>query len=40
MPQAAAAAVDYVGRALRQGYRPGRGEVRVLDHLGAAEPQA
>ncbi|WP_298577956.1 bifunctional hydroxymethylpyrimidine kinase/phosphomethylpyrimidine kinase [uncultured Luteimonas sp.] len=41
VPQAAAAAVDYVGRALRQGYRPGRGEVRVLDHLGAAEqPQA
>ena len=38
--QATAAAVDYVGRALRQGYRPGRGEVRVLDHLGAAQPAA
>ncbi|TWT23096.1 bifunctional hydroxymethylpyrimidine kinase/phosphomethylpyrimidine kinase [Luteimonas marina] len=36
MAQAVAAAVDYVGRALRQGYRPGRGEVRVLDHFGAA----
>ena len=36
--EATAAAVAYVGRALRQGYRPGRGEVRVLDHLGAAEP--
>ncbi|MGJ4729186.1 bifunctional hydroxymethylpyrimidine kinase/phosphomethylpyrimidine kinase [Luteimonas sp. SDU101] len=39
VPQATAAAVAYVGRALRQGYRPGRGEVRVLDHLGAAQPQ-
>ena len=38
--QATAAAVAYVGRALRQGYRPGRGDVRVLDHLGAVEPQA
>lgn len=38
--QATAEAVAYVGRALRQGYRPGRGEVRVLDHLGAREPQA
>jgi len=36
MAQATAAAVDYVGRALRLGYRPGRGEVRVLDHFGAA----
>ena len=35
MPQAVAAAVDYVGRALRQGCRPGRGDVRVLDHFGA-----
>ena len=38
--QATGAAVDYVGRALRQGYRPGRGEVRVLDHIGARGPQA
>jgi len=38
--QATAAAVAYVGRALRQGYRPGRGEVRVLDHLGAVDPDA
>jgi hypothetical protein len=36
MPLAVAAAVDYVGRALRLGYRPGRGEVRVLGHLAAA----
>ncbi|MGY1521553.1 bifunctional hydroxymethylpyrimidine kinase/phosphomethylpyrimidine kinase [Luteimonas sp. A482] len=38
--QATAAAVAYVGRALRQGYRPGRGDVYVLDHLGAVEPGA
>ncbi|WP_202840353.1 bifunctional hydroxymethylpyrimidine kinase/phosphomethylpyrimidine kinase [Luteimonas saliphila] len=36
MAQAAAAAVAYVGRALRQGYRPGRGKAHVLDHFGAA----
>ncbi len=36
MARAVAAAVDYVGRALRQGIRPGRGEVLVLDHIGAA----
>ena len=30
------AASDYVERALRLGYRPGRGEVVVLDHFGAA----
>jgi hydroxymethylpyrimidine/phosphomethylpyrimidine kinase len=36
-PRAAcAAAADYVARALRGGYRPGLGAVRVLDHLGAA----
>jgi hydroxymethylpyrimidine/phosphomethylpyrimidine kinase len=35
-PRAAcAAATDYVARALRSGYRPGRGEVAVLDHYGA-----
>ncbi|MDH5833904.1 bifunctional hydroxymethylpyrimidine kinase/phosphomethylpyrimidine kinase [Luteimonas kalidii] len=36
MAQAAAEAIEYVGHALRLGYRPGRGEVRVLDHIGAA----
>ena len=34
--QAVALAVGYVGRALRGGYRPGRGDVLVLDHLAAA----
>ncbi len=36
LDQACAAAADYVHRALRQGYRPGRGEVLVLDHFGAS----
>ncbi|RDZ28875.1 bifunctional hydroxymethylpyrimidine kinase/phosphomethylpyrimidine kinase [Lysobacter silvisoli] len=31
-----AAATDYVHAALRGGYRPGRGDVVVLDHFGAA----
>ncbi len=31
------AAADYVHAALRRGYRPGRGEVLVLDHFGAAD---
>ena len=30
------AATDYIERALRGGYRPGRGEVVVLDHFGAS----
>lgn len=30
-------ASDYVHRALQRGYRPGRSEVVVLDHVGAAE---
>ncbi|RPE81347.1 bifunctional hydroxymethylpyrimidine kinase/phosphomethylpyrimidine kinase [Vulcaniibacterium tengchongense] len=30
------AAADYVHAALRGGYRPGRGDVAVLDHFGAA----
>ena len=34
--EACAAATDYVARALRGGYRPGRGNVSVLDHFGAA----
>ena len=38
LPLAAAveAATDYIERALRGGYRPGRGDVVVLDHFGAA----
>ncbi len=34
--QACIAATDYVHAALRRGYRPGRGDVLVLDHFGAA----
>jgi len=33
--QACTAATDYVHAALLRGYRPGRGEVVVLDHFGA-----
>jgi hydroxymethylpyrimidine/phosphomethylpyrimidine kinase len=36
LSDACRAAADYVHRALRQGYRPGRGNVVVLDHFGAA----
>lgn len=36
MSDACVAASDYVHRALRQGYRPGRGGLTVLDHFGAA----
>lgn len=36
LPAAVEAATDYIERALRGGYRPGRGEVVVLDHFGAA----
>jgi len=36
MAQAAENAVDYVQRALALGHRPGRGEVMVLEHFGAA----
>jgi hydroxymethylpyrimidine/phosphomethylpyrimidine kinase len=32
---ACAGAVDYVQAALRGGYRPGRGDVRVLDHFAS-----
>jgi hydroxymethylpyrimidine/phosphomethylpyrimidine kinase len=35
MPAAVEAATDYIERALRGGYRPGRGDVVVLDHIGA-----
>ena len=38
MPAAVEAATDYIERALRSGYRPGRGDVVVLDHFGAARP--
>ena len=38
LPPAAAceAAIDYVADALRHGYRPGKGDVVVLDHFGAS----
>ena len=32
---ACGAATDYVHAAMEDGYRPGRGDVRVLDHFGA-----
>jgi len=34
LPDACAAAIAYVHDALREGYRPGRGDVLVLDHAG------
>ena len=36
MGEAIAAATDYIHRALELGYRPGRGNVVVLDHFGAS----
>jgi len=36
VPGACAAATDYVHRALLAGYPPGRSDVLVLDHFGAA----
>ncbi|MEJ7747014.1 MAG: bifunctional hydroxymethylpyrimidine kinase/phosphomethylpyrimidine kinase [Luteimonas sp.] len=36
LQEACVAASDYVHRALRQGYRPGRSDIVVLDHFGAA----
>ncbi|MDV3469078.1 bifunctional hydroxymethylpyrimidine kinase/phosphomethylpyrimidine kinase [Stenotrophomonas sp. C3(2023)] len=36
LANACEAAIDYVARGLRLGYLPGRSEVRVLDHFGAA----
>jgi hydroxymethylpyrimidine/phosphomethylpyrimidine kinase len=36
MAAACEAATDYVHRALRSGYRPGLGDVVVLDHFGAS----
>lgn len=35
LPDAVEAGIDYVHDALRGGYRPGRGDVVVLDHFGA-----
>ena len=37
--EACIAASDYVHRALQQGYCPGRSEIVVLDHFGAASAQ-
>jgi hydroxymethylpyrimidine/phosphomethylpyrimidine kinase len=34
--EACRAAGDYVHAALRQGYRPGRSDIVILDHIGAA----
>lgn len=39
LPTATEAAIDYVGRALARGYRPGRGDIIVLDHFGAMPAQ-
>jgi hydroxymethylpyrimidine/phosphomethylpyrimidine kinase len=36
MASACEAATEYVNRALRSGYKPGRGDILVLDHFGAA----
>jgi len=36
MRAACEVAIDYVHEALRRGYAPGRGDVIVLDHFGAA----
>jgi len=36
LPDAVQDATDYIERALRGGYRPGRGKVVVLDHFGAS----
>ena len=33
-------AIDYVHRALAAGYQPGRGRLRVLDHMHAQRPKA
>ena len=36
LANACEAGIDYVARGLQQGYAPGRSEVLVLDHFGAA----
>lgn len=38
MSNACEAAIDYIARGLQGGYQPGRSEVMVLDHFGAARP--
>lgn len=38
LPNACEAAIDYVARGLHSGYCPGRSEVLVIDHFGAARP--
>lgn len=38
LPNACEAAIDYVARGLQGGYYPGRSEVLVIDHVGAARP--
>ena len=38
LPNACEAAIDYVARGLHSGYYPGRSEVLVIDHFGAARP--
>jgi hydroxymethylpyrimidine/phosphomethylpyrimidine kinase len=38
LPDACRNATDYVHEAMRRGYAPGRGNVRVLDHFGARRP--
>lgn len=40
LPVACSGAADYVHRALLAGYRPGRGDVAVLDHFAAAPQPA
>jgi len=38
LPNACEAAIDYVARGLHAGYYPGRSQVLVIDHFGAARP--
>lgn len=38
MPNACKAAIEYIARGMQSGYMPGRSEVMVLDHFGAARP--
>ena len=40
LQDAVAAAIDFVHRALKLGYRPGRGRLVVLDHIAASAPPA
>lgn len=39
LANACEAAIEYVARGLQQGYTPGRSDVLVLDHFGAAAPR-